>query len=70
MEFAGGCKGDAARDLVLAVQTVLSGGTFFPGKNPVRIDWGLSGELQEWQTLAVMGVTSVCRCSPSRWVFH
>jgi len=25
-------KGDAARDLVLAVQTVLSGGTFFPGK--------------------------------------
>lgn len=26
------CKGDAARDLVDAVQTVLSGGTFFPGK--------------------------------------
>ena len=25
-------KGDAARDLVLAVQTVLAGGTFFPGK--------------------------------------
>ena len=25
-------KGDAARDLVLAVQSVLSGGTFFPGK--------------------------------------
>jgi len=25
-------KGDAARDLVLAVQTVLSGGTFFSGK--------------------------------------
>jgi two-component system, NarL family, nitrate/nitrite response regulator NarL len=24
-------KGDAARDLVLAVQTVLAGGTFFPG---------------------------------------
>jgi DNA-binding NarL/FixJ family response regulator len=27
-------KGDAARDLVLAVQTVLAGGTFFPGKKP------------------------------------
>jgi two-component system, NarL family, nitrate/nitrite response regulator NarL len=25
-------KGDAARDLVRAVQTVLAGGTFFPGK--------------------------------------
>ena len=25
-------KGDAARELVLAVQTVLAGGTFFPGK--------------------------------------
>jgi two-component system, NarL family, nitrate/nitrite response regulator NarL len=25
-------KADAARDLVLAVQTVLEGGTFFPGK--------------------------------------
>jgi DNA-binding NarL/FixJ family response regulator len=25
-------KGDAARDLVLAVETVLAGGTFFPGK--------------------------------------
>jgi len=25
-------KGDAARDLVLAVRTVLAGGTFFPGK--------------------------------------
>lgn len=27
-------KGDAARDLVLAVQTVLAGGTFFPGQKP------------------------------------
>lgn len=25
-------KGDAARDLVLAVETVLAGGTFFPGR--------------------------------------
>lgn len=25
-------KGDAARDLVLAVETVLNGGTFFPGR--------------------------------------
>lgn len=25
-------KGDAARDLVLAVETVLQGGTFFPGR--------------------------------------
>jgi two-component system, NarL family, nitrate/nitrite response regulator NarL len=28
-------KGDAARDLVLAVETVLAGGTFFPGKKPI-----------------------------------
>jgi DNA-binding NarL/FixJ family response regulator len=27
-------KADAARDLVLAVKTVLAGGTFFPGKKP------------------------------------
>ena len=27
-------KGDAARDLVLAVETVLAGVTFFPGKKP------------------------------------
>ena len=27
-------KGDAARDLVLAVQTVLAGGTFFPAEIP------------------------------------
>lgn len=27
-------KGDAARDLVLAVETVLGGGTFFPGQKP------------------------------------
>lgn len=26
------CKGDAARDLVKAVEKVLSGGTFFPGE--------------------------------------
>jgi two-component system nitrate/nitrite response regulator NarL len=26
-------KGDAARDLVLAIETVLAGGTFFPGEN-------------------------------------
>jgi DNA-binding NarL/FixJ family response regulator len=30
------CKGDAARDLVDAVQAVLSGGSFFPGKHLSR----------------------------------
>jgi two-component system nitrate/nitrite response regulator NarL len=28
-------KGDAARDLVVAVETVLAGGTFFPGKKRI-----------------------------------
>ena len=57
MEFAERSpKGTRRRDLVLAVETVLAGGTFFPGQKTGSTYVGVDLEaLQEWQTLAGYG---------------
>ena len=61
-------KGDAARDLVLAVETVLAGGTFFPASGAVQINCGMIGRpYRRGRRRPVMGSYQRLPFAPSRW---